>query len=56
LEERVSRAELRLLRCKAKAQPFPDGGLELFGLMSDDDHDGRRMKRFRGSENVVDEG
>ena len=52
----MSRAELRFLRCKAKAQPFPDGGLELFGLMSDNDAHGPWIKGFRRSQNVVDEG
>jgi hypothetical protein len=45
LEERVPGAELELLQCKRKAQPFRQRIFHSLGLMSDDDDGGRRRER-----------
>ena len=46
LQERVTRAELRLLQCKAQARPFRKRRFDAIGEMADDEH------RRRGTECV----
>jgi hypothetical protein len=56
LEERVTRAELRLLRCKAQAQPFRERLFDGARLVTHDYRDGSWVQSPGGTKNVFDEG
>jgi hypothetical protein len=51
----VPRAELRLLQCKAQAQPFPEKGLDTIREMADDNRRGLRIERVSGPKDALDE-
>ena len=56
LQHGMSGAQLRLLQCKAQAQPFPERLLHGFRLMSDDHRRRGGLERIGGAEDVVDQG
>jgi len=56
LHQCVPCAELRLLQCKAEAQPFVKHTLHLFGQMTDDDSGGGGIEGIGGAEDVLNEG
>ena len=56
LQQRVAGAELRLLQCKAQAQPFRERRLDLIRLVADDDDGRRRAERVGRAQDVFDEG
>ena len=53
LQQRVPGAELRLLQCKGKAQPFREPGFQDLGLMADHDDSGRRPQGAGRAKDVL---
>ena len=55
LQQRVPGSELRLLQSEPNPRPLFQVSSQLFGLMTNNDHHGRRVQRLRRGHDVVDE-